>query len=246
MAKAFAAAQPKSMLHRLSHARRASFWSSSGKSRTLAHAKEDKKSTVSFDHRPPTSAPSTTNRALPPARAVMRETPFSVKRSVPLIKQHLSSATWKPRSSSSRLERLDDMRRDSTVSKAAAARPVSPQVASRRRGQWSKRRGPRNFGGSVLGCQIASLPHCISCEVTSGIRLNNKLTQSLAMVGGPSSHHAHNCDASWKVTMVSAEEQTPRCHVPAMWRIGNAIQGSSGALRPELNTNGDIHLIQKV
>ena len=45
----------------------ASCWSSSGRSRTVAHAREDKKSTVSLDHRPPTSAPSTTNRALPPS-----------------------------------------------------------------------------------------------------------------------------------------------------------------------------------
>ena len=69
MAKAFAAVQPSNLCQRRSHALRPSCWSSSGRSRTLAQANADKNSAVSSDHRPPTSAPKTTSRALLPSPA---------------------------------------------------------------------------------------------------------------------------------------------------------------------------------
>ena len=62
---AFAAAQANNLYHRLSHALRASACNSSGSSRTLAPANDDKNSAVSSDQRPP----STINRALPPSPA---------------------------------------------------------------------------------------------------------------------------------------------------------------------------------
>ena len=69
IANAFAAAHASSLCHRLTHARRASACSSSGKSRTLAQARDVRNSAVSLDQRPPTSAPRTTKRALPPSPA---------------------------------------------------------------------------------------------------------------------------------------------------------------------------------
>ena len=67
MANAFAAVQASNLCQRVNHTLRASACNSSGSSRTLAHASDDRNSAVSLDHLPPTSAPSTTSRALPPS-----------------------------------------------------------------------------------------------------------------------------------------------------------------------------------